>query len=506
MALYLNKSEIELTIGLEVKVDRRIQFNVVSPLLTSSSAPTTNGLLSYDEDDGDGDNFDDVTCTYSPTPHHMVLHSDYNHMIGEFYSRSILGVYQMLRNVPSSSLTKLHYYVHFVDRRNDLFDGHKLFLGGLPKYNDRLDNFVSIMPDDTCRCYSKLIFCGYDVVTKNNSNNSARSTISHPRRNRKNNNNVASLNTDEDEDESASDSITLKPGQMIGKSKCNPPNCTVYRELRQGLLENYSLKYPNLDERIYQYRRKILIDEKILLKNDTIGDINDWKFVGLTHRKLRRKWLNINDALVMCRQKFSKYKVVCLKVNVEETDSPMEQLLMHRSLHALIGVHGAQLTQGVLLPNHAYIVELLPWIPDYLWGGWVATVNQPTPLGVIFVQTELNHLGYSLGRDSVPFCLDIYRSEDEDADRLCMLNKTSGVRKKIRWDVRDFTVPVDVIEDFLSTFLLQDVNATCDDVETRGNAKNFVLYNVYCRQSTNSRQLVSRQFYKNENLTAIKMM
>jgi hypothetical protein len=471
LSLYLNESEIELMIGLEVKLDRRIHFSVSSP----ESSTFTDKL--HD---------DELPCSYSPISHHMVLHSDYNHMIGEFYSRTILGLYQVLKNIPQSSvIPNVQYYIHFVDRRNDMFDGHRLFLGGLPNHTDRLENFVSLMPQNTtCRCYQKLIFCGYDA------NNEKRKLISSSYQ-PQNSSRTARVNDDLNNENAP---ITLKPGEMIGNTNCKVPTCTVYRKLRRGLIENYYLKYPDLEELIQQYRRKILINRGLLINNDT-SSINQWKFVGLTHRTLRRKWLNIQDALSMCQRKFTKqYNVVCLTVNVEEATSPMEQLLMHRSLHALIGVHGAQLTQGVLLPNHAYIVELLPWIPEFLWGGWVATVNVPTPLGIIFLQTELNHLGYSLGRESVPFCLDVYKSEDDDADKACLLNETSGVRKKIRWDKRNFTVPLNAIADFISRFLLQDSHATCEDVEERGNETRFVLYNVYCKQRSN--HMIARQYYR----------
>lgn len=474
LTLHLNESEIESMIGLEVKLNERIHFNVTSPESSTSN---------------DGLHTDDVTCTYSPTSYHMVLHSDYNHMIGEFYSRSVLGLHQVLQNIPSSSsLPTMKYYIHFVDRRNDLFDGHRLFVGGLTHHDNKLENFESLMPQDiTCRCYTKLIFCGY------NANNEKRKSISSSYVPSNSSSGIARVN-DEMTDKNAP--IILKPGEMIGNTNCKAPKCTLYRQLRRSLIENYYLNYPDLDELIQRYRRKILNEHGLITNDDDSGSINQWKFVGLTHRKLRRKWLNIEDAVSMCKRKFTQqYNVVCLTVNVEEASSPMEQLLMHRSLHALIGVHGAQLTQGVLLQNHAYIVELLPWIPAYMWGGWVATVNVPTPLGIIFLQTELNHLGYSLGRESVPFCLDIYRSNDDDADKECLMNETSGVRKKIRWDKRDFTVPLKAIADFISNFLLQDAHAKCEDVKKRGDEADFVLYNAYCKQRL-TKQMIARQFYK----------
>lgn len=95
---------------------------------------------------------------------------------------------------------------------------------------------------------------------------------------------------------------------------------------------------------------------------------------------------------------------------------------MHRSLFALIGVHSAQLTQGVLLPSQAYVLEILPWIPSYLTvGGWVASTNAPTPLVVIYHNTDVNHYGYALGRNSTPLCSNVHMT-DKDATKECLLN------------------------------------------------------------------------------------
>jgi hypothetical protein len=128
-------------------------------------------------------------------------------------------------------------------------------------------------------------------------------------------------------------------------------------------MKTHSERYQDLDEKIQRYKRIILI-EMGLVSNNTI-DTDGWKFVGFARRKSRRLWLNIDDVISMCNGTFGEHKVACVIVDVEEAESPEEQLIMHRSLDGLIGVHGAQLTQGVLLPTHGYILELLPWIPSY---------------------------------------------------------------------------------------------------------------------------------------------
>lgn len=66
--------------------------------------------------------------------------------------------------------------------------------------------------------------------------------------------------------------------------------------------------------------------------------VNDWKIVGLTKRLSRRKWLNIDEIVTHCDASFAHLKVVCITVNVEETTTVEEQLLMHMSLDALVGI------------------------------------------------------------------------------------------------------------------------------------------------------------------------
>ncbi|KAL7543703.1 hypothetical protein ACHAXR_012990 [Thalassiosira sp. AJA248-18] len=420
--------------------------------------------------------YDDTICSFSPTPYHLVVQSAYSEMMGEFYSRAILGLNRWMRDYPIRSNDDIQMYMHSVDsRKQTLFEGHQLFLGGLPN-NNKFDSFLSLMPrnDSSCRCYEKLIFCGYSSVLSDNSTSvdpDGNMTVFKPR---------SSISNPTTECAAWTDPKYLKNG-----------NCAAYRKLRRDLIKTYSDKDPTLDRKIRQYQRNILI-QKGLISNST-SNVEGWKFIGLAHRKSRRRWLNIEQVIAMCDRKFTAYKIVCLTIDVEEADSPEQQLLMHRSLHAFIGVHGAQLTQGVLLPKHGFVLELLPWVPFYLWGVWVATMHQPTPLGIIFHKTDLNHVGYPLSRDSVPLCLHVDPS-DEELTRDCLMNETSGVIKKFRWAGRDFNVPLKVIKDFISTFLLKESNSICDDMRTRAEKKNFVLYNAFCHNMNEKRYHAEHYF------------
>ena len=86
----------------------------------------------------------------------MVLQSAYNDMIGEFYSRTLLGINRWMRDSNNFVTNEdIQMYVHFVNRWRKMFVGHRLFLGGLPN-NNVFDNFVSMMPGKDCQCYKKV--------------------------------------------------------------------------------------------------------------------------------------------------------------------------------------------------------------------------------------------------------------------------------------------------------------------------------------------------------------
>ena len=292
--------------------------------------------------------------------------------------------------------------------------------------------------------------------------------------------------------------IVFKPDPWITNpvTDCSECRNNAYRELRSDLMNTHSERYPDLDEKIHRYKWRIL-NEMGLVSNNTIDAEDGWKFVGFARRKSRRLWLNIGDVMSMCTEKFREHKVDCVIVDVEEAGSSEEQLIMHRSLDAFVGVHGVQLTQGVLLPTHGFILELLPWIPSYTGGDWTASTTGPTPLGEIFHNTDINHYGFSLGRESTPLCSHVDTS-DENGTRSCLTNSEN--EQKFNWDVRDFIVPVNAIEYFLSSFFMQHHggdNATCDALKTGAEEeRNFVLYNAFCRQNANQTNFVTEHYYR----------
>ncbi|KAL7473968.1 hypothetical protein ACHAXS_014259 [Conticribra weissflogii] len=388
-------------------------------------------------------------------------------MIGEFYSRSMIGINRWMNDYPTRFKEDIQLHVHFVEEKKRLFEGHRLFMNGLPA-SPNVTNFLSLVREDSCKCYEKLIFCGYEVQNEtagdfdSEQNTSIdlneNTTIFKPSGLIKNPKNGCILRAD---------------GNTMKKGKCG-----VYRRLRNDLLRTYHEKDPSLSRKVENYKMKILMNKGLKSKGEKV---NEWKFVGLAIRKSRRKWLNVKQSLTLCRKKFWKHKIACLLVDVESAGSPEEQLLQHHSLDALVGIHGAQLTQGVLLPNDGHVLELLPWIPEYLIGKWTQRKHSPTPLGIIFHNTELNHIGYGLDRESVPLCLHVDRS-DKELEQSCLMSKTNGTVQKFRWADRDFNVPEKVIDDFISLFLMKDhKHSPCRALHKKASDKGFVLYNIHCK-------------------------
>jgi hypothetical protein len=184
---------------------------------------------------------------------------------------------------------------------------------------------------------------------------------------------------------------------------------------------------------------------------------------------------------------------------VEEADTVEQQLLMHMSLNALVGIHGAQLTHAVLLPEERFVLEILPWIPRNItdWGDWTDRVSSPTPLGEIFHNTNLHHVGYRLGRESVPLCEHL---EWADKDlKACLLNETNGNDDKFNWETRDFNVEEKVVTTFISSFLLNSI-PNCKRMQEGAEESGFVIYNAFCSKKRNKMKRAKHYFLHGQDL------
>jgi len=423
------------------------------------------------------------SCPYSTVKHHLIVQSAYNDMMGEFYSRTLLGLNQWILDYPIESREQLQMYPHFVKFDRRMLVGHQMFLGGLPN-NDIYRSFNDFVRDGRCQCFEKLIFCGYSTERHSQAQLFPKQNLTGDQANRM---------LDVIKPSGKIDNPKTQCGFATNRESLLNHNCVGYRRLRNSLHKVFNQKAPSLGEMIRATRREILLEKGAISSDNDGVDVFEWKIVGLAKRTTRRKWLNIDQVLSRCDEVFMRHRIVCTAVDVETARRAETQLVMHRSLDAFIGIHGAQLTQGVLLPKRAYIVELLPWVPWYLFGDWVRTKSKPTPLGVIFHNTELQHLGYPLGRKSVPLCLDV-DPDDQEAERNCFMNETNGNIEKFRWDERDFNVRAGIVTDFISSFLLVS-ELSCSEMQARASSQNYVLYNAYCRESTTGKSRYQQKHY-----------
>jgi hypothetical protein len=95
-------------------------------------------------------------------------------------------------------------------------------------------------------------------------------------------------------------------------------------------------------------------------------------------------------------------------------------------------------------------------------------VQKPTPLGIIFDGTDLNHIGYPLLRSSAPYCFGL----DKQKETECWYS--------YRWDDRDFIAPASAVIDSIKMFFVNTPEQrSCSEYKDWA-ADNFVLYNVHC--------------------------
>ena len=198
------------------------------------------------------DKYDESACSFSPTPNHLVAQSAYNEMMGEFYVRTIRGLNRWMRDYPQVSEDDVQMYVHFVERY-DMFEGHRLFLAGLPN-NNRFESFVTLMPTNgACRCFRKLIFCGYHMENATTFRNDIHSKMI-PRGNVYADNPsykqriLSKIYSDNQ------NAIVFKPHPIIPNPVTDCIQCcnSAYRELQTDLTTTHSKRFQNLGEKIHR--------------------------------------------------------------------------------------------------------------------------------------------------------------------------------------------------------------------------------------------------------------
>lgn len=428
------------------------------------------------------------TCTYSPIPNHLVLQSHFNEMLGEFYGRSLNQLNYLQKSVLQSlsqsaasltndwnqsttpfastpteararflEQTQIYLHVRTFTEHSKLLDSHHLFTDAFR--SNPLLSFTSLLDYTGCRCMKRLFLCGYNAKNGKQVGN-VRGVFSN-----------SSVPT---ELEPASKTLTLKTHDLFP-----------LRELRQRLRDAVINNNPFLQHDIVNFRSNAISRHRPMLAHQlTRNEVNEFRIVGLTQRTGRRRWLNLDDTLRRCNTEWfgDDDKIVCVEINLENVDvNPVRQVVIHAACDMIFGIHGAQLTEAIWMRDGSVVVELLPWMPDNAkYGPWTRSTHRPTPLGVIFSESPLNHIGYRLERASAPYCL----------------NKTDPLELKqcfrgFLWDNRDFQVNPETIKDmigkFAPTFHRQGAEVTvpiCGKLQERAGHRIYVLYNVYCSNGT----------------------
>jgi Glycosyltransferase 61 len=359
----------------------------------------------------------------------MVLFTIYSDMLGEFYIRGLLFLWLLSQQV--TWLRNAQLYLHLYQPSKSLLDSHHLFTS--PFRNHALLDFTTLLDETPCTCLPRLVLCGYERKR------------------------------------GPDGVLLLEPDPNGGQVPIIDFGVgTTYRDLRNQLQQTLIESNPHVQADVRLYRQLIFEQHGI-----DASVQHEYKIVGLAQRKGRRKWVNFTETKSEIQQRLvaQSFRIVVTEMNVEDaTSSSYQQVVRHGAMDALIGIHGAHLTEAIWMPPHSWIVELLPYIPNEIpHGSWTKATTAPTPLGTIFDGTSLNHVGYPLQRDNAPYCYD----EPPNLD--CWRIDANP------WDNRDFVVSVDQLEKIIVSFLTKPL-VTCADFVAQA-ADHYVLYNVNCAEA-----------------------
>mmetsp|Transcript_20673 Transcript_20673/g.44672 ORF Transcript_20673/g.44672 Transcript_20673/m.44672 type:complete len:641 (-) Transcript_20673:346-2268(-) len=467
--------------------NRRIRIYINTTV--TSSIPKRSELSSYDNNTNQ--------CIVSLIPNHVVVQSVHNHMMGEFMLKSYLALtHLMIDSATYSSFNNnsgIQFYLHMGSEeheQNAILDSHKLYFAGLPYSGQGAKSFGDIFDDkgsSQCECFDTLVFCGYKEYRKEHS---------------------TTLIPDE---RIVVQNRTCKADYLESSEQLMREECQVWADMKKSLTSSLERNNPHLEEEIAAYRTRLIRNAVANFSSTEIRDIDEeeWTVIGLTQRYLRT-WIHLNETLAHCNKSYHAKQLVCVEVNVDDlspvnsivTKQPLlpedHHLILHRSLNGLVGIHGSQLTQGLLMKSGSVVVELLPWFRKKIWGAFTSSVKHPTPMGVMFHNTDINEVGYRLKLNSIPQCMNKPEGELDN----CL--------KLMRWNIRDFVVELEMVERFVGTFFpsklqtpgyVGDITETplCSDLRKRGESNNFVLYNVWCRENDDTDNVKVQHYYLDRN-------
>jgi hypothetical protein len=400
------------------------------------------------------------TCHDSPVHNHVVLHSDFDNMLGEFYMRVLVGLNEMMRTQVDANriddfLTQTQLYVHMYDKNDrSMLDSHHAFTDAFRGHP--LQDFKSLLDNSGCQCLPRLFLCGY----------------------RRNKSQSKKENTK-----------VFEPGNGIYPWGAGW-NYDAFHQLRQTIRQRVIKQNPMALDDIQAYK------EMVLKSKGVEADFDDWKLMGLAQRSGRRRWLNLKENEQACNQALRRYKILCTEINVEIKESnPYRQVITHGALDGLFGIHGAQLAEAIWMKPRSLVVEFLPWLHKAVgMGGWTRRVGAVTPLGAIYFNTDLNHIGYPLRRHSAPYCYGIESKEETKCWRAQS------------WDNRNFIGTSESIIDSVKMFFVNRTDDYTDDkcANYQEWAKDdFVLYNIQCYNGKNGWDIRPQHFYWKKELNKI---
>lgn len=348
--------------------------------------------------------------------------------------RVLVHFYELTRHLDLDAFRRdSQLYLHVQSYRNiSLLESHRLFT--LPWRNRPLIHFISLLRSSRCQCLPRAVFCGYKV-------------------------------------EERATGLHLRPTGTVIQPPYDVVPSSALSELRSLLRQHVIDERPSMRADIERYRTNVLG-----------ANHTEAKLVGLLQREGRRRWLNLEEVKKSILKRFVGERIVAVEVNFDTTDAlGRDQVVQMGALDALIGIHGAGLTHATWMKPGSLVVELLPFLPKNItYGDWTRTIDGPTPLGVIFHQTDLTHVGYRLPRTSAPYCNDT-------VDLECW--------RKNNWEVRDFVAASSTVTELIELFLSQRPS-TCPDYQAAGGSK-FVVYNVNC--SVGDDELAApHHYYHNE--------
>eukprot|EP01084_Bolivina_argentea_P077873 141319_1 len=369
----------------------------------------------------------ELKCQYDPIYNHMILHSYYNQMIAELYMRTTLNLFYLMDYKQLIDKTfKMHV---FLEDNLNLYISHRLFLEPFTNYEPSL--FSMLFESIHCNCYKRLFFCGFTY-----------NKYSH----------------------------ILKPMDRISTSVNQPKLMPKLVKRFNKWIKNI---YPNIEQYIYEWRYKKLVSH---FDMDTMKYINvsEWKFIGFHQRYNRRRWLNVDNVIKRCNNKYNNYNIFCYKLCFDDPKPDKyihshEIVVSHQSTNMIIGAHGSQFANAVTLKNngHSYLVEILMHgTPDY-----ASTLESATAgLGRIFAGTKMNHMGLFMPNQT---------------------EKYPEVQHVHWWGKQDYKIDWDRINDVIN-FSFIDNGGFCTQynnnndiishIPNKINEYGFAIYNIYCPQ------------------------